>query len=77
MTQTLLAATEAPASAGRSHWPGLFWRWAPAVLPALAMLVVGRFRLRQPTLGWDENATWIASQRTPGRSSTWPGTSTA
>jgi mannosyltransferase len=31
------------------------------------MLVAGRFRLRQPTLGWDENATWIASQRTPGQ----------
>jgi mannosyltransferase len=37
------------------------------VLPAVAMLVVGRFRLRRPTLGWDENATWIASQRTPGQ----------
>jgi mannosyltransferase len=31
------------------------------------MLIVGRFRLRNPTLGWDENATWIASQRTPGQ----------
>ena len=71
MTQTAQRAPvtipEAPASAGHSRWPGLFWRWAPAVLPALAMLVVGRFRLRQPTLGWDENATWIASQRTPGQ----------
>ncbi|GGL01546.1 hypothetical protein GCM10012284_40160 [Mangrovihabitans endophyticus] len=37
------------------------------MVPALAMLVVGRFRLQQPTLGWDENATWIASQRTPGQ----------
>ena len=43
------------------------WIWLPALIPALAMLVVGRFRLRQPTLGWDENATWIASQRTPGQ----------
>jgi len=41
--------------------------WAPALVPASAMLVVGRFRLRQPTLGWDENATWITAQRTPGQ----------
>jgi mannosyltransferase len=31
------------------------------------MLVVGRVGLLLPTLGWDENATWIASQRTPGQ----------
>jgi mannosyltransferase len=45
-------------------------RWLPAALPALPallMLVVGRFRLRNPTLGWDENATWIASRRSPGQ----------
>ena len=71
MTQTAQktspTSTGAPAPAGRSRWPELFWRWAPAVLPTLAMLVAGRFRLRQPTLGWDENATWIASQRTGGQ----------
>ena len=66
MTQTLRAAPEAPASTGRSRWPGCL-AVAPSVLPALVMLVVGRFRLRQPTLGWDENATWIASQRTGGQ----------
>ena len=31
------------------------------------MLVVGRYKMRNPTLGWDENATWIAGQRTPGQ----------
>jgi mannosyltransferase len=41
--------------------------WLPAALPALLMLVVGRYKMRNPTLGWDENATWIASQRTPGQ----------
>jgi mannosyltransferase len=41
--------------------------WLPAAVPALLMLVVGRFRLRNPALGWDENATWIASRRTPGQ----------
>jgi mannosyltransferase len=41
--------------------------WLPATLPAVLMLVVGRYKLRNPTLGWDENATWIASQRTPGQ----------
>jgi mannosyltransferase len=41
--------------------------WLPATLPAVLMLVVGRYQLRRPTLGWDENATWIASQRTPGQ----------
>lgn len=71
MTQTASktspAAPDAVAPAERPRWPGLFWRWAPALVPALLMVLVGRFRLRQPTLGWDENATWIASQRTPGQ----------
>ena len=40
---------------------------APAVVPALLMLVVGGYGLRHPALGWDENATWLASQRTPGQ----------
>ncbi|GAA3961920.1 glycosyltransferase family 39 protein [Actinoplanes auranticolor] len=38
--------------------------WGPAVLPALLMLVVGRIGLRQPAVGWDENATWLVSRRT-------------
>jgi mannosyltransferase len=33
------------------------------VVPALLMLVVGRIGLRRPALGWDENATWLASGR--------------
>jgi mannosyltransferase len=41
--------------------------WLPSVVPAVLMLIVGRWRLRNPTLGWDENATWIASRRTPGQ----------
>jgi mannosyltransferase len=63
------AAAEAPAAAReRTGRPAtVFWRWAPALIPAVLMLAVGRFRLRRPTLGWDENATWIASQRTPGQ----------
>lgn len=40
-----------------------FVRFAPAVLPALIMLVVGRYRARNPSLGWDENATLVVSQR--------------
>lgn len=59
---TTPAGTKAPTV--RRSWIST---WAPALVPALAMLVLGRFRLRQPTLGWDENATWIASQRTPGQ----------
>ncbi len=47
--------------------PAVFWAWAPALVPALLMLVMGRFRLRRPTHRWDENATWIASRRTPGQ----------
>ena len=41
--------------------------WAPSVIPALLMLVVGRIGLRRPAVGWDENATWLASQRTVGQ----------
>lgn len=37
--------------------------WGPSLLPALLMLVVGRVGLQRPALGWDENATWLASQR--------------
>jgi mannosyltransferase len=38
-------------------------RSAPPVLPALIMLVVGGYRARNPSLGWDENATVIVSRR--------------
>jgi mannosyltransferase len=41
--------------------------FAPSVLPALIMLVVGQYHASQPSLGWDENATLIASQRTVGQ----------
>jgi mannosyltransferase len=41
--------------------------WGPAVLPALVMLLVGRAGLRRPAVGWDENATWLASRRTVGQ----------
>jgi mannosyltransferase len=41
--------------------------WAPAVLPALLMLLVGRIGLRRPAVGWDENATWLASRRSAGQ----------
>ncbi|MBX6356553.1 MAG: glycosyltransferase family 39 protein [Micromonosporaceae bacterium] len=48
---------------------GLAWlaRFAPAVLPAVIMLVVGQYHARNPSLGWDENATLIVSQRTLGQ----------
>jgi mannosyltransferase len=66
--QTTTAATPDPGPVpGRSRRTALVRTWAPALVPALLMLVVGRFGLRRPTLGWDENATWIASQRTPGQ----------
>jgi mannosyltransferase len=42
-------------------------RFAPSVLPAVAMLVVGGYHARSPSLGWDENATLIVSQRTLGQ----------
>jgi mannosyltransferase len=42
-------------------------RFAPSMLPALAMLVVGRYHARNPSLGWDENATLIVSRRTLGQ----------
>jgi len=42
-------------------------RFTPSVLPALIMLVVGRYHARNPSLGWDENATLIVSQRTLGQ----------
>lgn len=52
--------------AGRS-WRELAWRLAPAVVPGLVMLVVGRYRARNPSLGWDENATLIVSRRSLGQ----------
>ncbi|OJF15078.1 glycosyltransferase family 39 protein [Couchioplanes caeruleus] len=54
-------------SPGERRWATLFRRWAPGLIPALAMLVVGRFRLLQPSLGWDENATWLVGTRTVGQ----------
>src|SRR3954462_2227531 len=62
----ITAPAPTPVSSGR-RWQATLWVWLPSVGPALLMLVVGRYRLRNPTLGWDENATWIASQRTPGQ----------
>jgi mannosyltransferase len=41
------------------------WAMAPSLVPTLLMLLVGRFRLGNPSLGWDENASWLVSQRTP------------
>lgn len=41
--------------------------WLAAALPAVLMLIVGQYEIRRPVLGWDENATWIASRRTPGQ----------
>jgi mannosyltransferase len=41
--------------------------WGPSVVPALLMLVVGRIGLRRPVIGWDENATWLASRRSVGQ----------
>jgi len=38
--------------------------WAPAAIPALLMLIIGGTGIRRPGLGWDENATWLVSQRT-------------
>ncbi|MFC4067624.1 glycosyltransferase family 39 protein [Actinoplanes subglobosus] len=39
----------------------------PSLVPALLMLLVGRFRMGNPSLGRDESATWLVSQRTPGQ----------
>ena len=41
--------------------------WVPSLAPALLMLLVGRIGLRRPAVGWDENATWLASGRTVGQ----------
>lgn len=74
VTQAAQKTTAAPAvppvaavRSRRERGSALLRTWAPALVPALLMLVVARFRLRRPTLGWDENATWIASRRTPGQ----------
>jgi mannosyltransferase len=74
MSVTQVKQTAPPPEATSAAEPGTAARrlpavpvWLPAALPAALMLVVGRYHLRQPTLGWDENATWIASQRTPGQ----------
>ncbi|MFI7546727.1 glycosyltransferase family 39 protein [Actinoplanes sp. NPDC049599] len=47
--------------------PGPLLMCGPAVLPALLMLAVGRIGLRRPAVGWDENATWLASGRSVGQ----------
>jgi mannosyltransferase len=39
----------------------------PAALPALVMLVVGRYHAGNPSLGWDENATVIVARRSLGQ----------
>lgn len=44
-----------------------FWLLAPSVLPAALMLLVGGVRIGHPSLGWDENASWLVSQRTPAQ----------
>ncbi|BCY14799.1 glycosyltransferase family 39 protein [Actinoplanes sp. L3-i22] len=43
------------------------WFLAPSALPATLMLLVGFIRIGHPSLGWDENASWLVSQRTPGQ----------
>jgi mannosyltransferase len=61
----------APTGSGRTpgstraveRLPGWVLTYAPSVLPAVLMLFVGRYRLGAPSLGWDENATWLASRR--------------
>ncbi len=45
----------------------LFWSTAPSVLPAALMLLVGGIQINNPSLGWDENASWLVSQRSPGQ----------
>jgi mannosyltransferase len=40
---------------------------APSALPAVLMLALGFIRISHPSLGWDENASWLVSQRTPGK----------
>lgn len=45
----------------------LFWSTAPSVLPATLMLLVGGIQIGNPSLGWDENASWLVSQRTPAQ----------
>lgn len=47
-----------PRAWGRSIGRALTW-----VVPAVAMYVVGQLYLTRPVLGWDEMATWNASQR--------------
>ena len=39
----------------------------PSVLPALLTLVAGAIGLSRPSVGWDENATWLVSGRTVGQ----------
>lgn len=62
------AAPLEPADRAAAGRPGTLRRWlavlTPSLVPALAMLVVGRFRLGNPSLGWDENATWMVAGRT-------------
>ena len=41
--------------------------WAISAVPAGLMLLIGAIRITGPGLGWDENATWLASRRFPGQ----------
>ncbi|GAA2547213.1 hypothetical protein GCM10010435_15580 [Winogradskya consettensis] len=51
-------------SSSRFAW----WsRVVPWLIPALAMLIIGRIGWVEPALGWDEHATWSAAMRTPGQ----------
>ncbi|ASW55269.1 glycosyltransferase family 39 protein [Plantactinospora sp. KBS50] len=59
------SAVRRGASAGRiGRLRALVPVLVPALVPGLAMLVVGRYRLRNPSLGWDEHATWAVARRT-------------
>lgn len=63
-----LVSPRGPVTAGGAP-PAPRPRWLvllPALLPGLLMLVVGRLRAGNPALGWDENATYLVSQRTVG-----------
>jgi mannosyltransferase len=52
---------------GGRNRAALAWRIAPAVLPGLIMLVVGWYRINDPSLGRDEAATLSVARRTLGQ----------
>jgi mannosyltransferase len=55
------------ASGGGRNWTTLAWRFAPAALPALLMLIIGRYRIGDPSLGRDEDATLSVARRSLGQ----------